>query len=423
MYRDILEEHVEEAAILWGLRKSAIHSVQYALEDLAGIDERIDAHLFALFLAGDEGFGCALEMWDGEAPDPFFVMAYHAFRKAMPREIENVSRVGEESSELAKEIIAALGRLSDEEAAGHIRALLASGSVARRRIGIAAGVPHGMDLEVDIAAALMDPGPYLRSLVVDAIGESGRWEFRSHLAQELLSEDREVRFSAWRSSMLLGDGSALSLLDGFVESDEYRDRAIGLAVRRMAISDAHEWLAELARNENHLPAAIRGFGVLGDPSAVPFLLNAMRFPGTAKAAGEAFSMMTGLDEGTGEGYFRRDRPDGEDAAVTAGRERSAGDGAGETGDEGVDEDSDGSMWPEPDRIALWWEENKIRFRAGVRHLLGEPISQESLQYVLRKGNQVMRAAAAIEIVMTGSGRALFDVRAHGGRQQRLLGIR
>jgi uncharacterized protein (TIGR02270 family) len=229
-----------------------------------------------------------------------------------------------------------------------------------------------------------------------------------------------VRFSAWRSAMLLGDASALAHLDRFVESEGTRDRAIDLALRRLTLPDANGWLMGLARDANLLPAAIRGFGVLGDPSAVPFLLEAIRSPVTAGSAGEAFSSMTGLAATEGEGCFTRDRGDRGNAGDPVGRERSSGE---DTEDEEESRDPGDGLWPVPERIALWWKENGSRFRAGVRHLRGKEMNPGNLQDILRFGNQEARAVAAVELFMMGNSRALFDVRAHGGNQQRLLGIR
>lgn len=49
---DIVSQHVEEAAFLWLLRSSAIRQPHYALKDLAKLDERVEAHLDGLRVAG-----------------------------------------------------------------------------------------------------------------------------------------------------------------------------------------------------------------------------------------------------------------------------------------------------------------------------------------------------------------------------------
>ncbi|GMV49639.1 MAG: hypothetical protein DYH04_11550 [Nitrospira sp. NTP2] len=59
----IIHQHAEEVAVLWLLRSNAIHAPHYALKDLAKVDERIEAHLNGLRIAGDAGWEiCKVEL-------------------------------------------------------------------------------------------------------------------------------------------------------------------------------------------------------------------------------------------------------------------------------------------------------------------------------------------------------------------------
>ena len=60
---------------------------------------------------------------------------------------------------------------------------------------------------------------------------------------------------------------------------------------------------------------------------------------------------------------------------------------------------------------------------GTRYLCGKPISEQQCQQVLRQSYQRQRAAAAIELAMMRPGQPLFEVRAPGFRQQKLLGLK
>jgi len=93
-------------------------------------------------------------------------------------------------------------------------------------------------------------------------------------------------------------------------------------------------------------------------------------------------------------------------------------------DEDVDMDPDEDLpWPEPELISDWWNKNKNNFRNGMRYLCGKPITEEQCQHVLRHGYQRQRATAAIELAMMNPGQPLFEVRAPGFRQQKLLGLK
>jgi hypothetical protein len=56
-------------------------------------------------------------------------------------------------------------------------------------------------------------------------------------------------------------------------------------------------------------------------------------------------------------------------------------------------------------------------------LCGKPITEGQCQHVLRYGYQRQRAAAAIELAMMKPDQPLFEVRAPGFRQQKLLGLK
>jgi hypothetical protein len=45
---EIIDQHAEEAAFLWLRRDAAVHQPHYDIEDLAELDERVEAHLDGL---------------------------------------------------------------------------------------------------------------------------------------------------------------------------------------------------------------------------------------------------------------------------------------------------------------------------------------------------------------------------------------
>src|SRR5438034_6232480 len=51
---DILEEHVEELAFLWGQRRTALRSPRYTVRAFAHLEERIAAHLQGVLAVGGE---------------------------------------------------------------------------------------------------------------------------------------------------------------------------------------------------------------------------------------------------------------------------------------------------------------------------------------------------------------------------------
>ena len=73
------------------------------------------------------------------------------------------------------------------------------------------------------------------------------------------------------------------------------DRALDLLLRRLDLPQANAWLREFAKLPDRQRNLIRGTGVIGDPLYIPWLIEHMAEPATARLAGEAFSMITGVD--------------------------------------------------------------------------------------------------------------------------------
>ena len=74
-----------------------------------------------------------------------------------------------------------------------------------------------------------------------------------------------------------------------------RGRAIRLALQVMSTERAHQLLDRLARQPRSSRLVIQGSGIAGDPGYIPWLISQMQEQKTARLAGEAFGLITGLD--------------------------------------------------------------------------------------------------------------------------------
>jgi uncharacterized protein (TIGR02270 family) len=173
--------------------------------------------------------------------------------------------------------------------------------------------------------------------------------------------------------------------------------------------------------------AVIGAGSLGDPVAVPWLIEQMAIPALARAAGQAFCMISGADLSHND--LAAEPPEVEitvakpeensDRAEKAEGGESEQPEAEKTPEEETDPDEN-LHWPDPRLVQKWWDRNKGGFAPGVRHLAGKAISKESLEEILRQGKQPERAAAALELALRQPEQGLFEVRAPARRQQQLL---
>ncbi|MCU0917955.1 MAG: TIGR02270 family protein [Planctomycetes bacterium] len=411
MVASSVQQHGEEAAFQWLLRDEAVHAPHYDLKDLAELDDRVEAHIDGLRIAGEEGWRIVQEELAWEEAGEVFAGAVLAFEAGDQERIEQVLKVGTQSQELARGVISALGWVPLEKVRPHIEKLLEAAEPMRRRIGIGAADVHRYDPGHRLNAALDESDPVVVSRAVKAAGELGRLDTKGAVGRYLTGNDGPMRFWAAWSAVLLGEPAGVSVLREIAEAGgPCAERAADLAARRMNPAEALIWQKKLAGQEKWLRLAIKVAGAIGDPVLVPRLIERMADPELARPAGEAFASITGVDIAYED--LEGEWPEGFEAGPTEAPE-----------DENVALDPDEDLpWPAGPLIQGWWSKNQGRFPAGKRHLLGRPMTTETLQEALRTGMQRQRAAAALELALCQPGQPLFEVRARGDRQRQVLGL-
>jgi uncharacterized protein (TIGR02270 family) len=408
--QEIVDQYSQEAAFLWLLREAGVRAPHYNLEDLSRLDDRIEANIDGLRVAGEAGWELCIEQLQHEEAGEVLAAAVLALESRDQARIDLVIDTAARVPEAARGLLSALGWVEKEHLHGTVKAFLDSDDPFRHRLGLTACALHRVDPGARLDAALSDPDPLLRARALKAAGELGRADLRETLQERLEDSEEACRFwAAWSAVLVGARGRALRLLQttALVPSS-WQFRAIGLAGRGLDPAAAHPWLKALAGDPALGRALITAVGLVGDPHYVPWLIGQMETPERARIAGEAFSMITGVDLAYED--LEGEWPEGFEAGPTENPE-----------DEDVAMDPDEDLpWPAPDLIARWWAANGGRFPAGRRFLCGQPISEAHCQEVLRSGYQRQRIAAALELALMRPDRPLFEWRAPGYRQQRLL---
>jgi uncharacterized protein (TIGR02270 family) len=408
---NIVAQHAEEACFLWLLRDKATVAPHYSLSDLAKLEDRVEAHLDGLRIAGESGWAICKEALTFEDAGEVFTIGVLAFESGQEQRITEVIEAGTQSVEVARGMISALGWLTYERAQPYIRKLIEAKEPMQRRIGIGGAAVHRKELGPVLRGAVSDPDPLVRSRALKAAGELGRQDLLLPMRASLNDQDEGCRFwSAW-STALLGDLIAVNVLRMIAESGgTYAEQACQMAMRRALLPQALAWQKQLANQETYRRLAAIGAGTIGDPLLIPWLLQQMSNPKLSRVAGEAFTLITGVD--WGKEHLEEEKP-----------ERLEEEPADNPKDEEVAMDPDEELpWPNLERIKKWWDQNNGRFSIGARYLVGKPIAKDSLQQLLRTGMQRQRIAAALELALQQPGQPLFEVRMRGDRQKILLGI-
>ena len=406
----IVTQHAEEAAFLWLLREGAASEPHYNLKDLAEHDERVEAHVDGLRVAGEPGWEICKEALGQEEAGEVFAASVLAFESGEASRIQAVLEVGAKSYELSCGLVSALGWISYEDISETLERFLKDDSSFLQRIGLAGSAIHRQDPGAVLADCLNSDDVLLWARALKAAGELRRQDLLGQVKASFTSEDLACRYWAAWAGALLGERAALPMLQQIaLKSSLFQEQACALALRGLGAKSALEWHRDLVAIPNLNRLAVQGVGVIGDPVLLPWLFEQMAIPEVARVAGESFSMITGVDLAYDD--LDGEWPEGFEAGPTEDPE-----------DENVEMDADEDLpWPNVELIQHWWHQHKTEFQNGTRCLCGPPMSIGSLNHVLRTGFQRQRIAAALELAIHQPGTPLFETRAPGFVQQRLLG--
>jgi uncharacterized protein (TIGR02270 family) len=413
MIHDIVSQHAEEAAFLWLLRDGAVCAPQYLLTDLARLDERLEAHLDGLRVAGGEGWEISQQELKWQEPGEVFAAAVLALESEARDRIEFVVDVGAAAPALERGLVSALGWTAAACVAPLVSDLSHSAEPARRRLAIAAHAIRREDPGRWLIDALRDEDLGVRARAYRAAGELGKSDLAPHVRHGLAEEGADCRYWAAWAAARLGDrstGVARALQDIADQPGAHQEQAVAVLARIRPLGEIRDWLRPLWKDVKTLRLAAAGIAAAGDPQFVPVLLQIMHVNEAARAAGEAFSFITGVHLSYDK--LERDAPIDFSAGPTEDAE-----------DENVAMDPDENLeWPDPGLVEAWWGANSARFAAGRRYLCGREISPASLVQTLHDGYQRQRAAAALELAMLEPARPMFEIRARADWQRKLLPV-
>ena len=398
---EIVEEHADEAAFLFRIRAAAAAAPHYDRASLRALDERIEAHLDGVRIAGQTGLEIATAALDEDEPGTAFTVAVLAAEREDAEALAAALELAEASPSAARGVVAGLAWVPFATARGVLAPLLAqSASGRRRRIGIAACAAHREDPGEALTYALFDEDAALKARALRAAGELGRVDLADTVRAELaFAGGDERRFWAAWSAALLGVEAAIPVLWSIADAGgPFAAQACALVMRRLEAREARARLEGLGAAAAHARAAIAGAAALGDPALVPWLLASMANPDLARVAGEAFATITGA---VLEGSLATSAPPGFRAGPSDDPEGAH-----------VAMDPDGQLrWPAVAALQAWWSARESGLRRGSRYLGGAPMTATTLEEELLRAHQQRRAGAAIELTLRQPGRPLTEVRA------------
>ena len=406
---NIIEQHADEASFLWILRNAAIQAPHYALADIIELDNRVEAHIDGLRIAGSAGWEICKSNLAFEEPGEVFVAANLALESKDPKRMVDVLDFVESTPGTLPGMISAFGWVEPEKLRGKVKNLLVAESPTYRQIGIAACAIHRVDPGKHLTEAIECEDIPLKSRALRAAGELKRRDLLPMAREHLSAASIDCKFWAAWSAALLGKTKPIEVLQNVVENrSKYQIRALHLVLRCLELSDAQSWLKQLAKDPENTRNLIIGTGITGNISYIPWLMKQMGDPEQSRVAGEAFTTITGVDIAYDD--LEGEWPEGYSPGPTENPEDE---------DVALDADEDLAM-PDAGLIESWWEKHQDDFQPNQRYLCGKPVSVQHCRQILISGYQRQRIAAALELALMGNDEILFETRSPGFRQQALL---
>jgi uncharacterized protein (TIGR02270 family) len=417
----IIEREAEDTGFLWLSRAHQVTAPNVRLIDLVRLDERVEAHVDALRIGGSRGWSLALTLLASGSAGAFFSAGVLCVESGDRAAFERIVEHGYEAARQAEApppgpaynpwsgMVSALAWVDGSHAARVIDWLLQAAQPRLRWLAIAAcGARRGMREGV-LERALADADPLVRARAYRTIGELGHADVIAQIAPGFRDDDPECRFwSAWAAARM-GAAEPLDVMAEIAwQGGPRAERALDLLLRRLDMAPANARLREFAQLPDRQRSQIRATGVIGDPIYIPWLIERMSELPTARLAGEAFSMITGVD------LAYRDL----DVRPPADFQSGPND---DLEDENVAlEEDDRLPWPDPVKVGEWWTKNKGRFSSGTAYFLGQPKASADWLGALSDAFQRQRRAAALELAIRQPNRAMFEVRARGRLQRQLI---
>jgi uncharacterized protein (TIGR02270 family) len=413
----VLEQHWEDSALLFEARARRVQSPRMSLGALARLDELTDAHLDGLAVAAPEASRVLTR--DPEHLDAGRVAAITAYALRSDRLdlLDWLSGVGSEVSGFWEVVGDGLAWISDESLAAASLAVVRHPPPWAAILSLVACRLTGRIAHELFVSCLSDGAlPVVQMTCLKVAGELGVTALRARCAELARSANPQVAKEAVLAQWMIGERDVLhgTILQIFSRPDSSgRGDSLG-AWFIQGLSQSQSFTAlerECATHSQHgaRHAELTSYmGLVGEVRLVHLVIDRMDTANLARAAGEAFTWITGADlEALG---LDRDPPEDFQSGPND-----------DPNDDNVAMDEDEDLpWPDPVKVADWWHKNKHNFQPGVRYFMGKPVTVEHCIHVLKTGKQRQRFIAARYLKLLQPERPLFNCAAPAWRQQALL---
>jgi uncharacterized protein (TIGR02270 family) len=399
--KEVIEQHIQEAASLHALRATQVNFSLLRLHQLLRFDDRLAAHIDAVSLAGKS----ALHLSEAELELPsagaVFIATIASLQCRSADVFYRLLHLSKAVSDAFAGFKAAFAWVTENDVRTVSANLIKSQDPFHRLTAVAVCAMRRLEPSVSLADLMQDADAAVRARALRAAGELGKAELMPWVVAGMADEHPIHRFWAARSAVLLGNRrDAIDQLRMLSASDHVVARAaLRLLLQVSSVAEGHQVLMEFSQQAERQRILVEGAGLVGDPTYLRWLVARMEDPELARCAGESFSLITGLD--LVEAGLDRESPEGVEV----------GPNDDPDSDNVAMEEDDELPWPDPEKIESWLHEHAAQYVNGVRYFAGAPLQPQRCLDVLRNAGQRVRITAATHLSILRPTTPLFEWRA------------
>ncbi|MER8695794.1 hypothetical protein NKI77_22315 [Mesorhizobium opportunistum] len=295
----IVDQHAEDAAFLWSRRRREIDGPLLDEIDIGRIDQRLDANLQGLFASGEAAWAAASARFSDypEAPE-LFVMACLALHWELEKQLATVVEAAAALGETGINAISgAIARTPRAKLRSFVANWVDSRETILKCIGLSALWHHRVDAGPRLGELVANGHAEVRSRALRLAGALRRRDLLPLVAERLATDQPQERLAASLAACLLGARrAALPVLDELLASANVSPgKVFDIRLLASAENGAKTWLRKFLDQPTSRQPALAATGLLGDRSIVPWLIERMREPQSAYAAGLAWRDLFDVD--------------------------------------------------------------------------------------------------------------------------------
>ena len=378
---NVVYQHAENVCSLWLQRQQAVEEPHYSFTDLVHLDNRLDANLEGMRVAGKQGLPFLDEMIEAEDEGAVFAKALLAIERNDTKLFSELMEQAQDKREFFVELDSALAWVHPEHLKGIVKSLLDSTSSVDVYAGLGTCASHNRSPGNYLEKGLKHKDSEVRTKTLRVGADVSDRTFGSRVLGLKDFETEKEKFEAGRALAFCGQQQAARQMLGALAVSESRfaSRASDLIVQMDDPAVAKTLLKKLDSSDGRVRDVVRGFGLLGDPVAMEWLITNTQVPELSRLCGGSITMITGIDLAE-EDLETLDEPEGfEDPGPSDDPE-----------DDNVLLDDDENLpWPNPELVRAWWD-SSAKLPGGKFYLDGHEKDTAGLKHVLVNGMQRQR---------------------------------